>query len=275
MVLFDMLKQQPGLKLIVAHFDHGIRHDSFIDRELVQTVVKQHQIPFVYHEGKLGPEASEDAARKARYDFLHTVRRASGARAIITAHHHNDALETAVINLLRGTGRKGLSSLHTNQLVHRPLLHIPKQALRAYAADQGLVWREDSTNQDMRYLRNHVRHQILPQFSDQQRQQLAELVERAHQTNVELDTQLLNYLHQQPALDRLDRHAFIQLPHTVAREVLASWLRSNNIRDFDQRTLERLVVAAKTLAPAKITDITKGYSLHVTTNHLALKRPDR
>lgn len=275
MVLLDLLQRQPGLKLVVAHFDHGIRQYSYMDRELVRTAAKQHRLPFVYHEGRLGPDASEDVARKARYDFLHAVRNASGAQAIITAHHHDDALETAIINLMRGTGRKGLSSLHANELVHRPLLHIPKHVLRAYAQDQGLVWREDSTNQDTRYLRNHVRHNILPQFTDEQRQQLAAIVQQAHHINRELDTQLLHYVHLQPALDKLDRRTFVLLPHTVAREVLATWLRTHGIRDFDQKTLERLVVAAKTLVPGKAADINKGHSLKVATDHLALEHPDR
>lgn len=275
MVLLDLLRRQPGVKLVVAHFDHGIRPYSYMDRELVRTAAKQHRLPFVYHEGKLGPNASEEAARKARYDFLHAVRNASGAQAIITAHHHNDALETAIINLMRGTGRKGLSSLHANELVHRPLLRIPKQVLRAYANDQGLVWREDPTNQDTKYLRNHVRHNILPQFSDQQLEQLASIVRYTHDINRELDAQLTHYLHLQPAVNKLDRRTFVLLPHNVAREVLAAWLRNHGIRDFDQKTLERLVVGAKTLASGRVVDIINGHNLTVTNDYLALTLSDR
>lgn len=275
MVLLDLLRQQPGLKLIVAHFDHGIRHDSKIDRELVQLTAKQYGLPFVYHEGQLGSETSEDIARKARYAFLGTVQKASNARAIITAHHHDDALETAILNLMRGTGRKGLSSLHTNHNIHRPLLHTHKKILKQYADDQGLVWREDVTNQDTRYTRNYIRSVILPQFSDEQRQRLAEIITSTAAVNRELDTQLLHYLHLQPATNTLDRRAFVLLPHGVAREVLASWLRAHDIRNFDQKTLERLVVAAKTLGPGSATDITKGHTIKISKNNLALQRPDR
>jgi tRNA(Ile)-lysidine synthase len=275
MVLLDLLRNQPGLKLVVAHFDHGIRHDSSIDKDIVKHVAHKHGLPFVYHEAKLGSNASEDEARKARYEFLHQVREASGARAIITAHHHDDLLETAVINMLRGTGRKGLSALKSHPTIHRPLLHIEKQALKEYAQDQGLQWREDSTNQDTKYLRNYVRHHLLSNFSAQDRQKLRAIIDRIAEVNDELDSQLMNYLHVQTEAGKLDRRTFLRLPHTVAKEVMAAWLRHHDIRTFDQKTLERLVVRAKTLTPGKLTDVTKGHNMAVTKNYLALKTIDR
>ena len=275
MVLLDLLRQQPGLKLVVAHFDHGIRSDSAFDRELVQRTARSHGLPFVYHEAKLGPGASEDVARKARYEFLHSVRQASNARAVITAHHNDDALETAVINLLRGTGRKGLSSLHFNKIVHRPLLHVAKDAIRQYAKDQGLVWREDSTNEDTKYLRNYVRHRLLSEFSPEDRQKLKDIVTKAVEVNEELDTQLMNYLHVQTKAGKLDRNTFLRLPHNVSKEVMAAWLRKNGLRDFDTKALERLVVAAKTLRPGKSADVLRGRVLKVTAKYLALQSPDR
>ncbi len=275
MVLLDLLRQQPNVKLVVAHFDHGIRSDSAFDRELVQRTAQSHGLPFVYHEAKLGPGASEETARKARYTFLHAVREASGARAIITAHHHDDALETAVINLLRGTGRKGLSSLQSNHTVHRPLLHLEKRALRDYANDQGLTWREDSTNEDTKYLRNYVRHRILTKFGTEDRNKLQYIVRKAAHINKELDTQLMNYLHVQTKAGKLDRETFLRLPHAVSKEVMAAWLRKHDIRNFDSKALERLVVAAKTLRPGKSADVLQGHSLKITTKYLALQTPDR
>lgn len=275
MVLLDLLRQQPGVKLVVAHFDHGIRSDSAFDRELVQRTARSHGLPFVYHEAKLGPGASEDVARKARYEFLHSVRTASGAEAIITAHHHDDALETAIINLLRGTGRKGLSSLQSNHTIRRPLLHLEKQALREYARDQDLTWREDSTNEDTKYLRNYVRHRILTNFGVNERQKLKDIVQKASQTNEELDTQLMNYLHVQTKAGKLDRDTFLRLPHAVSKEVMAAWLRKHGVRDFDSKALERLVVAAKTLVPGKSADVLRGHSLKITAKYLALQTPDR
>lgn len=275
MVLLDMVRRRPDMKLVVAHFDHGIREDSHADRRLIQDVTRRHGLPFVYDEGKLGPDASEETARKARYEFLHRVRQASGARAVITAHHQDDLLETAVHNMLRGTGRRGLVSLHSREHVYRPLLDIPKADLVAYAKDQGLAWREDSTNTDLRYRRNYIRHEILPKFTNEQKQELLRHIRNIHSLHDELETQLINHLHLHPATNQLNRHWFIMLPHSVAREVMAAWLRRYEVEDVTRHTLERLIVAAKAYSPGKQTDVDKKYALYVEKTILALRLRDR
>src|SRR5688572_27728765 len=111
MVLLHLLSQHSQSELIVAHFDHGIRPDSAEDRKLVEKTAKKYGLEFVYREGELGPGASEAEAREARYGFLQIIKVKHNAKAIVTAHHQDDMLETAIINMLRGTGRKGLSSL--------------------------------------------------------------------------------------------------------------------------------------------------------------------
>jgi tRNA(Ile)-lysidine synthetase-like protein len=262
-------------KLIVAHLDHGIREDAAEDRRLVQTQAARCGLPFVYHESRLGPGASEAEARAARYEFLHTVRATSGARAIVTAHHQDDVLETAIINLLRGSGRKGLTSLRSRHDVARPLLHIPKRDLIAYAKDQGLAWREDSTNQDLNYLRNYVRHRLLPRFDAASREQLLRIIEAARATNDELDRALTNHLHLQSAAGQLDRVWFNHLPHNVAREVMATWLRAHGVRNFDRRTLERLVVAAKVAPAGAFHNVLGDTRLKVAGGTLALESAER
>jgi tRNA(Ile)-lysidine synthase len=270
MVLLDLLKRKPELKLVVAHFDHGIRDDSHEDRYLVRAIADENGLPFVYHLGYLGIGASEDEARKARYDFLRSVKESSGAQAIITAHHHDDLLETAIINMLRGTGRKGLTSLKSRPGLVRPMLHVSKEDVIKYAKENKLQWREDITNADTRYLRNHVRHNILQKFDKSQLGNLRVILDKMTSINNELDDQIINYLHIQPAGNVLDRKTFVRLPHTVAKEIMASWLRKNDISNFDQKTLERLVVRAKTLEPGKLTDIVKGYSLQINKETLML-----
>lgn len=265
------LETRDRVRLIVAHFDHGIRPDSADDRRLVQQLAKTYGLPFVYGEGRLGAAASEAAARQARYAFLHQTRRSAGARAVITAHHQDDVLETAIINLLRGTGRRGLSALASRPDVVRPLLHQTKQQLLEYAQKQQLNWHEDSTNQDTRYLRNHVRRQLLPRFDSIEKQQLLGLIQQVAATNRLLDTQLVNYLHLQPAARQLDRRRFIQLPHAVAREVMAGWLRHQGIVGFDRRMLERLVVAAKTGRSGSRVDIMHGHWLLIQLDRLTLQ----
>lgn len=274
MVLLDVVRKLPQLKLIVAHFDHGIRNNSSQDRKLVQKVAKSHGLQFVYDEAHLGPKASEATARQARYDFLHAVRVTSNAQAILTAHHQDDMLETAIINIIRGTGRRGLSSLQNREYVWRPLLAYTKKQIREYATQHKLEWHEDPTNVDEKYLRNYVRHKLLNKLSISQQQQLLAHVDNARELNKEIDELLAVQLHLQPATHKLDRQWFVRLSHAVAREVMASWLRSRNI-PFDKKLVQRLVVAAKTYAPGKRVSVTQAVDMVVSRQHLALQEVDR
>jgi tRNA(Ile)-lysidine synthase len=271
------LSDYKTMGLVVAHFDHGIREDSGKDREFVQKLAEQYGLQFEYGEGRLGAGASEAAARTARYEFLRRVQEETGAQAIVTAHHQDDVLETAVINLLRGTGRRGLSSLKTTGTVNRPMLHVPKKEIIAHARAEQLTWREDSTNQNTRYLRNHIRHNIMPHFTASQRQQLLSEIALLGSLNQQID-QAINELiphFVREQLSHIERKTFIGLPHAVAREVMAAWLRGQGIKDYDTKTLERLVVVAKTYRVGKRADVNGRYSLEVGKSHLALVAVDR
>lgn len=275
MVLLDIMRKRPGAKLIVAHYDHGIRPESDQDRKLVQTVAKKYQLPFVHDQGKLGPRTSEAAARSARYAFLHRVKDVTGAKAILTAHHQDDLIETAIINILRGSGRRGMTSLRSTDGIIRPLLTYDKAHIKEYAQNHALAWHEDVTNQDDRYLRNHIRHNVLSKFSDGQKAQLVILINQLTDINDELDARLVNMLHTQPARDQLDRQWFVHLPHDVAKEVLHAWLRRHGVKNMSKRTIERLLVAMKTAQAGTTIDVDKKHVLGIGKRDLALHLRER
>ena len=275
MALLHMLQSKPGVRLTVAHYDHGIRPDSVEDRRLVQALAREYGLPFVYHTGNLGPGVSEARAREARYAFLHKVRQASGAQAIVTAHHEDDLLETVILNLLRGTGRRGLSSLRNTDVVKRPLLHIPKNELLRYATGQGLRWREDSTNSDETYLRNYIRKNVLPRFAAHNREDLRAMHRRAQALNEAIRAETAAYLHTQPGRMTLHRHDFIMLPHAVAREIMAEWLLRNTSVELSKKLLERLVTAAKTGRAGTKVDVDKTHWLQIDRDILALRARER
>lgn len=261
---------------IVAHFDHGIRDDSHKDRQLVQTTAAKYHLPFVYNTGGLGAKASEAAARKARYNFLKAVQRATGAKAIITAHHQGDVIDTSIINLLRGTGRRGLSSLKSSQGIYRPLLNYNKQELYDHAKRHDLEWREDLSNQDQKYLRNYVRAKVSSEFRPSQRDRWLKLVARVQQINNLIDIELNDILEQLSlsSSNHLDRRKFISLPHLISKELLHAWLDTNQVPAIDRRTIERLVVAAKTLPSGKRFELSGGWRLLTGKNELALEHVD-
>jgi tRNA(Ile)-lysidine synthetase-like protein len=274
-VLLHIMQQLPELQLTVAHYDHGIRDDSMKDRRFVQELTSAYKLPFVYQEGRLGASASEARARKARYEFLQDVRRASNAKAIITAHHQDDVLETIILNLLRGTGSRGLNSLKSTETVMRPLIDISKDTLIGYAQAHNLRWNEDSTNADEIYLRNYIRKHILPRFSVDNRDTMLKIRQRAASLNEEITIAVVNYLHVQPSVRSLNRHSFIMLPHATAREVIAQWLLVNTTTELSRRRLERLVIAAKTGRIGSSVDIDTDHWLDIGRADLALRVRER
>lgn len=246
MVLLHLLADMPQIELAVAHFDHGIRPDSHEDERLVAETAKRLGLYYVSEKGHLRIEASEESARTARYAFLHRVLEQEQAQAIITAHHQDDVLETMVINMSRGTNRKGLSSLVSRDTIVRPLVHIPKAEILKYAQTHDIVWREDSTNADTRYLRNYIRKTVMPKFTESHRQQLLTINKTMQVQNKAIDALLADILDNLLSEEGLNRSAFIMLPHAIACEVMAAWLRSEQVRDVSSSQIGRLVIAAKT-----------------------------
>lgn len=266
--LSRLKSQDPSLFIfVVAHFDHGIRPDSNEDRHLVQETAKKYGLPFVFDHGNLGAGVSEATARDARYKFLRSVAKASGAKAIITAHHQDDLLETAIINMMRGTGRRGLSSLNDSGDIKRPLLNFTKAEIINYAKENKITWHEDPTNRDTSYLRNYVRHEIVPKLSQAQKKEMLGHIGKLGELNKNIDSILENLVGKQPVLDR---QWFISLEHKVALDVIAGWLREHSIKDFDSKRLELLVRAAKTYQSNKQIDIDKNHRLLVKKDILAL-----
>lgn len=152
-------------ELIVAHFDHGIRSNSHEDCEFVQRLAAEYGVEFVSGQAQLGEEASEALAREHRYGFLYDLADKHCAE-IFTAHHLDDLVETVAINLIRGTGWRGLAVLDAPR-TRRPFLEteffyepLDKAAIVEYAAKRGLRFREDQTNSDQKFLRNRVRAKL-------------------------------------------------------------------------------------------------------------------
>src|SRR5574337_263553 len=279
MVLLHLLVQQrqratsnkqQDLDLIVGHFNHGIRPDAELDEALVRNAAREYKLPFETSYGKLGANASEAQARAARYKFLHRISNKYRADNIITAHHRDDLLETAIINLIRGSGRRGLSAISQNPQILRPLLGVPKSRLVAYAKKHHLRWREDPTNQNDIYLRNYVRRQILAKLNAQQRQELLNGLERATEVNRQIDHIIEKISQNIVNNNQLDRLKFIALPEEIGREVLAHFLRGNGISGYNKPTIVRLALAIKTAKPGSSHDVTRHARLIFTAENALL-----
>ena len=153
-----------GPRLVVAHVDHGIHAESAKVAGLVRRLAARYSLPCESVRLELGGEATETTARRARYAWLDAVRGRVGADWLVTAHHHDDQVETILLRALRGSAPAGLAGIaaRTRSGVVRPLLPFTHDELRAYAHERGLATHDDPSNRDARHLRSWLRHAILP-----------------------------------------------------------------------------------------------------------------
>jgi len=256
-VLLDMLAHIADVQLVVAHFDHGIRQESADDAQFVAKLAKKYNLSFESERAELGPDVSEAIARQHRYAFLRKVAKKYAATALITAHHQDDVIETSMINIIRGTGRSGLSSLSSTNEIIRPLLQIPKAELISYANERDLKWREDSTNNDTKYLRNKIRHKVVAEMTLQQRSEWLQVLDTIKVTNQKLDAEIQTILRRGLHKDNLvlSRAWFTMLPHAVSKEVIRVLLLRAGVKDIDRKTIERVTVQIKTLPAGKVIQV--------------------
>ena len=159
-----------------AHFNHQLRGgEADADEHFCRELAASLRLPILVGRGDVRRMAGEsgrsieDAARTARYSFLNGAAASLDAVAIAVGHSLEDQAETFLLRLIRGAGPAGLAGVRPRAgIVIRPLLEIPRAELRAYAAEHGLTFREDSSNADVGIPRNRVRAELLPhlqQFS--------------------------------------------------------------------------------------------------------------
>ena len=174
LVLAELARKE-GVALSAVHVDHGLRVTSGQDAAFVERLCAEIDVPCrivrVQVNGK-----SEDAAREARYDALSDGCAAFQSAVLALAHHRRDQAETMLLHLFRGSGGGGLSAMGERStrswpergplLLWRPFLDVPPDILRQALREKDVSWREDETNARDDYLRNFIRHQVLPKVEE-------------------------------------------------------------------------------------------------------------
>lgn len=171
MVLLDLL-QRGNFQIGVAHVNFQLRkNDSDEDEAFIRDYCKHRNIPFftttfeTKHYAAAHGISTQMAARELRYDWFEKILNENTYDFLLTAHHANDNLETALLNLTRGTGIAGLTGISAKKdLIIRPLLNTARQEIDAYATERNIQWREDSSNASTDYARNLIRHKVVPKL---------------------------------------------------------------------------------------------------------------
>ncbi len=172
-----------GGALGVGHLNHGLREQAAADQAFAEATARALNLPFftagrdVAALARERRQGLEEAGRRARYAFLREAAEAFEADFVLTAHQADDQAETILMNLIKGAGAGGLAGIHPRRPLEtspnapgravellRPLLPFRRAELQAWLLERGLPWVEDDSNQDRRYLRNAVRHDLLPRL---------------------------------------------------------------------------------------------------------------
>ena len=170
--VMDRLRHFLGIRLHVAHLDHQLRAESAADSDFVAREAQARGLSCtcscrnVAHHARQHRLSLEEGARQLRYQFLDEVALQMKAGKIILGHHANDQAETLLLRLVRGSGSRGLGAMAAvrEDRYVRPLLACARETLEAYAQTVGLDYREDASNADLRFFRNRVRHELIPQL---------------------------------------------------------------------------------------------------------------
>ena len=183
--------RKSGTGVIAAHLDHALRRDSVADAHFCEELCDRLKVRL--RSGRLRPSAQalreggiEEAARLTRYSFLRRVAREENASAIVLGHTLDDQAETVLMRLVRGSGALGLSAMKAwdGELL-RPLLDTRRATVLAHLSAHRLPYRSDPSNTDTTFIRNRVRHELLPLLAERFNPNIAEALGRTARTLAE------------------------------------------------------------------------------------------
>ncbi len=244
--LLVLLAPELGITVSAAHFHHGLRgQEADRDAAFVAEYCARCGIPFQCGHGQTARRAAEQgesveqAARALRYAFL---REAAAGGPIATAHTADDHAETILINLVRGTGLRGLCGIPPKQDgVVRPILCLDRTQVRAWMAARNLPHVEDSSNQSRAYLRNRLRQTVLPGLAAEapsfSKNLLAQSLPLRQDADL-LDRQGLALLQRAESASGLQIPVLLDAETPVTARAILFWLRQNGVRDPGQVHVE-------------------------------------
>ncbi len=163
------LRAELDLTLAVIHIDHNLRGpQSQADAQFVHKSAQQLSLPFHSRTLDLDPHRGnlEQEARRARYAFFRDLIRDGAVNKVALGHTRTDQAETVLFRFLRGAGSAGLAGIRpvTDFGIIRPLLQVTRRQVEDWLKERNIAWREDATNVELRFDRNRIRHQLIPQL---------------------------------------------------------------------------------------------------------------
>ncbi|MFK5984686.1 MAG: tRNA lysidine(34) synthetase TilS [Pseudomonadota bacterium] len=262
-ILFDQ-----GIKLAAIYVNHNLSPHAQEWAEFCQVECLKYQIPLsvLSVNAKPAPRQSpEAAARDARYGAIKKILKRGDA--LLTGHHQNDQVETLLLQLLRGSGPKGLAAMpvcrdFADFHLLRPLLNFSREGIKNYAIQYQLKWVEDESNQQQKFKRNFLRHSILPKLQQQWpgfasslsrvsllQSEAVEILEEVASEDlknctIELNVQQKDMLSFNPAILKqalLDTARLQKLSSGRIKNGIQFWLRSNQVAVLNAKLLQQFL----------------------------------
>lgn len=225
-VALAFLLNKLGYRVSLAHVNHNTRNGgSDEDQQFVETLAKKWNLPLFITQLKIAKKGNfENQARQKRYEFFEEVRKKTQSKFIAVGHHSDDQIETILMHIKRGSGQKGLCGMYTqNHNIIRPLLGISKPEILEFLKKNQLDYKIDSTNQDLRFERNKIRHQVIPQLEKKYPKlksnllKLSDIAQKRFQKNQQ---KAKKWIDQNIQLNRFERKSFAQLNSSIQSHVI-------------------------------------------------------
>jgi tRNA(Ile)-lysidine synthase len=292
--MLDVLRQL-GYSLVVAHLDHGLRPESAQEAERLRQLAEQAGLPFVLERADVPGYAdshglsTEEAARELRYRFLFAEASRRQAQAVAVGHTADDQVETVLMHLLRGSGLAGLRGMSYRSLPNpwsvslplvRPLLGTWREEILEYIGQRDLQPSQDLSNLDVRYYRNRLRHELVPQLEKlnpgarSRLWQMADILGEDEQVleQVEQAAWLACQPEQGQSYVSLDVKALHSQPLGLKRRLLRRAIEClrPGLRDIDFPTVERLLRFLDKPALSGQSDLAAGLRMQMEAGRLWL-----
>ena len=252
-------------KMVIVYFDHQLRAQSGSEEIFVQQMAEEYGVPFYSGKGDIAAVARqekktlEEAARDERYRFLFSTAQEINACAVAVAHTADDQVETILMHLLRGSGTRGLvgmrsysiTAFHPTIPLIRPMLNVWREEIEEYCRQNNLLTKQDASNLDKTYVRNRVRHELIPELQSYNSGFKTNLL---HMRDiVKDDWEVLDQYYQEMFNNIVDRtkkddirfssSEIQQLPYGTQKAVLYLCLTTMNKTDteIENQTVQRLL----------------------------------
>lgn len=257
--ILNVLSQKYGFKMVALHLNHNWRGEESLQEEInCKKFCETLGVEFVAETLEKNELKTEEFARESRYNFFVKYAKKHQNSSIFTAHTRTDNAETLIYRIIKGTGIQGLKGIPAKRMidsipVYRPLLTIPRKDIENYCSSKGLIANVDSSNLDITYKRNFIRHKIMPLFDEinfHAEKSIASLAKVAISESNIVDEYMILINKEVYEGEKLLSQKFLEQSDDVQKKIIYDIFLKENL-EYDNKKIENLLDFVKSNASSK------------------------